>query len=102
MFEPHQIPAELVFHFLRVDKNVITKPILHLERSSVEQRVFRVSSRLIHIVRCESDFLAAHLIEEHQDSAIEKLKFVVPQDMENMGIGASGVLDQLRIVDQRL
>jgi len=85
-----------------MDEDVVTKSVLNLEREAIEQRVFRVPSRLINVVRGERNSLSKYLVVQHQDRAIEEFEFVVPQNVQYSGLGARGVPDQLGVVDQQL
>ena len=54
----------------------------------------------IYIVRSEKDSLPEEPVVEHQQRAIEKLKFVVPQDIKDSWLGSGGITNQPAVVQQ--
>src|SRR5208283_3751774 len=47
-----KIPAEFTFHLVRMNENVLNKPILNLQRQMLDWRIARVPLVLINVVRC--------------------------------------------------
>src|SRR5215469_12054160 len=99
IFGNPKILTKLFLHFFGMDENVIAEEILNPKSEVIEKRVIAVAPCLIYVVSCKNDLLAQHFVVQHQESAVEELDLVVPQNMQNPGPGTSGVADKSRVVD---
>src|SRR6266446_1499118 len=80
-FTNTKILEEFSLHLLRMNEDVIGQSILNFQCKAIEQRIVRVPSGLIHIVRSESDLLPQQFVIKQQQSSIKVLELVVPKNM---------------------
>ncbi len=52
----------------------------------------------VDVVQSEDNFFPEQPIKLHQQSAIEDLKFVIPEYMENLGLRAEGVRNEPSVI----
>src|ERR1700745_1910322 len=102
MRQDAELLGEFLLHLCRVDKDVIDQVILRSQRYHVQQRIICDPACTVYIVGCDDDPLAARLEVEHQESSIQVLKPVIPEDMQDPRIGAGCIPDEPRIVHKDL
>src|ERR1700732_43130 len=81
-----------------MNEYMVGKLVLYPQGKTIDGRIFRISPAGIYIVDRESDLLPHQPVEKHEQSTIEDLEFVIPQDMKNLWLGCGGVVDQLGVV----
>jgi hypothetical protein len=91
---------EFKLHSFRMNEDAVGKAILDSKRKPIEMSIFRIAPACIHIVQCEDDLFPQELVIKHQQSSIEELELVVPQDVKDFRLGCGSVANQSRIVDQ--
>jgi hypothetical protein len=81
-----------------MDKDMIRQMILNFQRQTVQIGVFRVSFRLIYIVRCESDSLTKRLVIQHQQRPVEELNLAIPKDVKEVSLRESRIPKQQQVM----
>src|SRR5437868_12237808 len=89
---------ELALHLLRVNEDMIGKPILHSQREAIEGGISRIPLTRVHIVNGQNGLFPESPVVKHQQRSIEQLELVVPENMEDYGLGGSGIADQFGVV----
>ena len=73
---------QFILHPVGVYKDVVGKAILDSQGKPVEHRVFRVSARRVNVMRGENNLLSEEFVIHHEQSAVQELDFVVPENVE--------------------
>jgi hypothetical protein len=81
-------------------EDMVRKPVLDAQRSTVKARIAVVAPCLIHIVCGEDNSFPQGPIVKQQQGSIDPFEPVVPKDVKYSRFGGGGVVDQAAIARQ--
>src|SRR5690242_1076356 len=91
------VGAELPFHLVCVDKDVVSEHVLDSQRCSIQERIRQIPLPRVDVVRGECDLFAEEPVIYHQYCTVEQLEVVIPENVQNFRAWAGGIAEQSQV-----
>src|SRR5262245_47732970 len=83
-----EVGYQLIFHRGSVHQNLVTERILKAQGKAIKPTVTSVALPCVDVVRSKNNPFSEKTVIEHQQSSIEVLKLIIPEDMKDSWPGA--------------